>query len=60
MIAEPRELVPTRSPTLWGGVNMSGLRRGNTTKVPYGLETCEVPALCITSSWRQKWSARGN
>ena len=28
MSAEPRGLVLTPSPTLWGGVNMSGLRRG--------------------------------
>ena len=54
MIAEPQGLVPTRSLTLWGGVNMSGLRRGNTTKVPYGLGTCGVPALCITSSLAAK------
>ena len=60
VITEPRGLVLTPSPTLWGGVNMSGLRRGHTTKVPHGLETYGVPAPCITNSWLQKWSARGN
>ena len=59
MIAEPQGLVLTPSPTLWGGVNMSGLRRGH-TRVPHGLETYGVPAPCITNSWLQKWSAHGN
>ena len=60
VIAEPRGLVLTPSPTLWGGVNMSGLGRGHTTKVPHALETYGVLAPCITNSWLQKWSARGN
>ena len=57
--AEPQGPVLTPSPTLWGGVNMSGLRRGH-TKVPHGLETYGVPAPCITNSWLQEWSAHGN
>ena len=57
--AEPRGPVLTPSPTLWGGVNMSGLRRGH-TRVPHGLETYGVPAPCITNSWLREWSARGN
>ena len=57
--AEPRGPVLTPSPTLWGGVNMSGPRKGH-TRVPHGLETYGVPAPCITNSWLQEWSARGN
>ena len=50
---------PDPSPTLWDGVNMSGPRKGH-TRVPHGLETYGVPAPCITNSWPQEWSARGN
>ena len=57
--AEPQEPVLTPSPTLWDGVNMSGPRKGH-TRVPHGLETYGVPALCTTNSWLQEWSARGN
>ena len=57
--AEPQEPVLTPSPTLWDGVNMSGPRKGH-TRVPHGLETYGVPALCTTNSWPQEWSARGN
>ena len=59
VITEPLGLVLTPSLTLWGGVNMSGLRRGH-TRVPHGLETYGVPAPCITNSWLQEWSAHGN
>ena len=41
MIAEPRGLVLTQSPTLWGGVNMSGLKRGNTRKAHMGWRPVE-------------------
>ena len=57
--AEPQEPVLTPSPTLWDGVNMSGPRKGH-MRVPHGLETYGVPAPCITNSWPQEWSARGN
>ena len=59
MSAEPRGPVLTPSLTLWDGVNMSGLGKGH-TRVPHGLETYGVPAPCITNSWLQEWSARGN
>ena len=57
--AEPWEPVLTPSPTLWDGVNMSGPRKGH-TRVPHGLETYGVSALCTTNSWPQEWSAHGN
>ena len=57
--AEPQGPVLTPSLTLWGGVNMSGLRRGH-TRVPHGLETYGAPAPCITNKWLQEWSAHGN
>ena len=47
------------SPTLWDGVNMSGPRKGH-MRVPHGLETYGVPALCTTNSWLPEWSAHGN
>ena len=59
MSAKPQKPVLTPSPTLWDGVNMSGPRKGH-MRVPHGLETYGVPALCTTNSWLQEWSACGN
>ena len=47
--AEPREPALTLSPTLWGGVNMSGPGKVH-MRVPHGLGTCGAPAPWVTNS----------
>ena len=43
-IAEPQGLALTPSPTHWGGVNMSGLRRGHTPEPRMGWRPVECQA----------------